>query len=729
VKGLAALESAQLATFGRCAKGALKDGISTAEQLEGCLDDPGVPGSLAADPKGKLAKKATKLGKTLDKRCNDVLVASALPGRCAGLEGDARAACAGEIARCRACLSVNATHGLSSDCDLLDDEEDDGSCPGGAIAQETVLLPSPAKGPHTPGSPGVVVTNPKLLAQFGGADFDLNHAIYTRYHLRSDPAAQPDAILVLIPGFEGGAAGFKVLAENLIARAYAETGLVVEVWAFDRRGHQLEDLAGLDLAEERLDAQLALDWLFGDELGLPPNPELGRRAEFYDPQGDIPFLADWTPLVHSRDIDLVIEAARAAARDQNVFLGGHSAGTGFTARYAATDFEPTGDGPAVPGYSKVRGLVLIEGGGGSTSGAAPDEETLDLIEARFDGGLFGAVRDGEARCADGTTPCTPATEEVDCAALTNVQCVPAQTSYFFSPLLTPQLLASADPIAIQASLDPDAGRAILIVEQGGIPGNTAISAVPELNILNVLPAATAQGAIGLFVDDEGFAASQASFVATSVGAPGPQVGGLVTWLDSDEAAAFPPCPAQCVTPDNGPKPTSLPAGIWGVEQEAIRFDRFIPGLYVGATNFTDWYFPTSGLSVTQGLPSLDSSALSLDPPEGRGRRDIENLTQAAFVDVPVIAFGGSNGLTPVGASFVPFASSIGACAAPSCDGTARIVDPASPSAAFPTFGGAPGGFEVYVTEGWAHVDPLAAEDGTLNGAIGPLVDFIARNAL
>jgi pimeloyl-ACP methyl ester carboxylesterase len=728
VKGLAGLANAQLATFGRCAKGALKDGISTSDELEGCLDDPAVASSVAADPKGKLAKKATKLGKTLDKRCRDVLSPSALPGQCAGLEGEPRGVCAGEIARCRACLSLNATHGLAADCDLLDDEQDDGSCPGGAIAQETVLLPSPAQGPHTPGSPGVVVTNPKLLAQFGGADFDLNHAIYTRYHLRSDPAAQPDAILVLVPGFEGGAGGFKVLAENLIARAFAQRGLVLEVWAYDRRGHQLEDLAGLDLAEERLDAQLALDWLFGDELGLPPNPELGRRAEFYNAQDHIPFLADWTPLLHSRDIDQVIDAARAAARNENVFLGGHSAGTGFTARYAATDFEPTGAGPAAPGYSKLRGLVLIEGGGGSTSGAAPDEETLDLIEAKFDGGLFGAVRDGEARCADGTTPCTPETEEVDCAALANDQCVPSVTSYAFLSLLTPQLLASADPIAIQASVDPDGGKAILLEEQGGIPGNTAISAVPELNILNVLPAATAQGAIGLFVDDEGFAASQASFVATSVGAPGPEVDGLVTWLDSDEAAAFPPCPAQCVTPDNGDPPTSLPASIWGVEQEAIRMDRFVPGLYLGATNFTDWYYPQSGLSVTQGLPSLDSSSLSLDPPAGRGRRDIENLTQAAFVDVPVIAFGGSNGLTPVPASFLPFASSIAPCAAPSCDGTARVVDASNPSAAFPTFGGAPGGFEVYVTEGYAHVDPLAAEDGTLNLIVGPLMDFLARNA-
>jgi hypothetical protein len=309
--------------------------------------------------------------------------------------------------------------------------------------------------------------------------------------------------------------------------------------------------------------------------------------------------------------------------------------------------------------------------------------------------------------------------------------VPPTSAYAtFGALLTPQLLASADPVAIQARFDPDGGLAILQVEQGGVPGNKATSVVPQLNILNlVLPDATAQGLIGLFVDDEGFAASQASFIATSVGALGPSVDGLATWLDSDEAGAFPACPdPACVTPDNGPPPTALPPGIWGVEQEPIRFDRFITGLYQGGTNFTDWYYPSSGLSVTQGLPSLDSSALSLDPPFGRGRRDIENLTQASAVDVPVIAFGGSNGLAPVTGSFVPFATSIGACAADTCDGTPRLVDAGSPSEAFPTFGDVPGGFEVYVTEGYAHVDPLAAEDGTANRVIGPLAAFLVRNA-
>ena len=82
----------------------------------------------------------------------------------------------------------------------------------------------------------------------------------------------------------------------------------------------------------------------------------------------------------------------------------------YTARYAATDFNLQGGAPE-PGYQKLRGLILLEGGGASLSSTPPDEATLDLIEARFDGGLYGAVRDQAPRCIDGDTACTVATAD------------------------------------------------------------------------------------------------------------------------------------------------------------------------------------------------------------------------------------------------------------------------------------------------------------------------------
>jgi pimeloyl-ACP methyl ester carboxylesterase len=652
----------------------------------------------------------------------------------------------------------------------------------------TTSIASAAEPPNTPGSPGVTVTNAKLLTQFGGASFSLNNATYTRF--RMDGGPQPDAILILIPGFEGGANDFKNLAENLIPRAILPpTNLVVEVWAFDRRTNQLEDLAGSNIAERRLEPQIALDWFFGDELEIPLDPVLAagpnRRAVFYD-STDVPFIANWTPLVFARDIDAVVDAADAVVRNHNVFLGGHSMGTTFTARYASTDFNLSGVGAPQPGYAKLRGLVLLEGSGGSTSGAPLSSDTLDRIIASFDGGLYGAVKNPSSpgRCVDGTTACTIANEAATCAGQVPPKCTLTTTAYAFVPgALNPRVLAVSEPNAIQGAYDPNTTLAIAAVDQGvgtkkcaqgansgavctadsECPSSTcddsAISKVPDLSGLKFLPVSTVAGGIGSFVNSNGFIASLFPFLATSVGGPGPTIGGLFTWKDifhGTDAAS---------TPDKGPAPTSLPAPVWGRVAQVTSMTRLLDAFFVGDTNFSDWYYPSSGLSVT-GVPghcsnpaggtctgplpagtvgapcgganfsqsladgqcseviSLDSTALSV----GRGRRDIENLTQAANVDIPVISFVGSNGLARVPGAMTAFGTSIHRCTAPSCNGTTdRVVDAANPNPAFPTLGGVAGGYEVYVNVGYAHLDVVTAEDFPSNNVTPMLAAFLARN--
>jgi hypothetical protein len=292
---------------------------------------------------------------------------------------------------------------------------------------------------------------------------------------------------------------------------------------------------------------------------------------------------------------------------------------------------------------------------------------------------------------------------------------------------------------------------ILQVDQGA-PGNSAVLKVPELFLLGLLPPSTVDALFGAFLDDEGLNPS----AATGLGAPGPNGNGLNTWLDITEG----PLP-ESVEPNNGPPPTTLdpndPEPHWGQEKEAVRMDRMRTTFLAAGTNAADWYYAASGLSVTSAPGvcdndpndgsflctagdvgtacsddgdcaqsiSLDSSALSV----GRGRRDIVNLTQAASIDIPVICFGGSNGNTPVPASYVPYAESLGTCAAPSCDpNTPRLVDPNSPSESFPTFGNVEGGFEVHISEGFAHNDVTTAEDNADNNVLAPLSDFIARNS-
>ena len=399
-----------------------------------------------------------------------------------------------------------------------------------------------------------------------------------------------------MPGFEGGAAGFKPLAENLIARAVAQS-FELEVWAVDRRSNQLEDMVGLDLAEQYADPQIALDWLFGGELSLTLHPLLAagpnRRAVFYDTQADVPFIANWSPLVFSQDIDAVVTAARAVAKNQNVFLGGHSAGTGFTARYAATDFNLTGVGPADPGYAKLRGLVLLEGGGASVPATPPSADTLDRIEAKFDGGLFGAVRDNAARCVDGVTACTIATEAVDCVGQLPPKCTLPTSAYSVVPgLLNARILTAGEVTAIQAILDPDGTRE----RRRGRPGAPGNNAVAD---------GARSGGPRLPRHDDGLrrprqlrrrrrARGQPGVVRVHVGRRAGSDGGRDTHVaghhrgrDARRGAAQQWSPAGGAAGER-----------WGQEKEVTRMDRFAETFYKGGTNFTDVYYPGSGLGVT-----------------------------------------------------------------------------------------------------------------------------------
>ena len=639
------------------------------------------------------------------------------------------------------------------------DGTNDSGCPDMCSActcppATTINIPSKAKPPNAPGSPKVKVTNPKLLAQFGPKKFSLNNARYTRFALDASKA-KPDAILILIPGFEGGANNFRILAQNLLKRINTDHGKRIEVWAFDRRTNQLEDTLGLDLAEADLDPQLGLDWLSGGELGLTLDSRLTRRAVFYNAQDDVPFLANWTNLVFSRDIDAVVAAAQKKALNKNVFLGGHSAGTGFTARYASTDFNITKKCNAKkpkPGYANLRGLVLLEGTGGTTSGANNlTDDSLDRMIAKLDGGLYGAVRDKAARCVDGTTACTIATEATDCAGKTPPKCTLPTTAYALVPgVLNARILAQSEIVAIQSVDDLNTNQNIGQVDQGA-PGNNAAAKVPDLaSLALVIPPSTVEGAVGTFVDKDGPIASNfATFVAMGVGEAGPVVNGLLTWKDISQGT---PTPKPFVPP---PTTLTAPIPIWGHDRDVTRLDRVLWAFFAGATNFSDWYYPNAGPSTTsvtglctsgtcsvgdkgapcttdaqcsQGSNLLDSTKLSAPPPAGRGRCDIENLTQAGNINTPVIAFCGTAGLARVPGVYTPFAQSIGKCTAPSCDkSTARVVDETSPNAAFPTFGDIAGGFQVFVNEGFAHLDVLTAEDGPDNNVVGPLSDFIARN--
>jgi hypothetical protein len=213
-----------------------------------------------------------------------------------------------------------------------------------------------------------------------------------------------------------------------------------------------------------------------------------------------------------------------------------------------------------------------------------------------------------------------------------------------------------------------------------------------------------QTALGLFIDDDfspvgAFRASigfsdngpntlQNIGVTTYYVAGAPTSGPRRAWRRHDDPA-MPSCPPNspaigvgCALLDNGPQQPF--AFVWGVEREVTDI-RTLARLQFGHTNGVEWYYVSGRINLDFQY-GRDSSAL--------GDESLLAITQNSAVNVPVLGVGGSNGLTPVPASFDPYFGSI---ATPPADRVALIL------------------------EGYAHLDVIEAEH---NDAVAPIAAWL-----
>jgi hypothetical protein len=152
-------------------------------------------------------------------------------------------------------------------------------------------------------------------------------------------------VLVLMPGFSGGAGDFTLVGRDLVKRV---PGL--QVWAVDRRSQALEDTS---LFDRGLRGQATPQEVFDYYLGWITDPE--QQPRFSPPPVEsLSFAADWGLPTALGDLRRVVLDARR--RGKRVILGGHSLGASMAAIYATWDFGGR------PGYRDVDGLVLVDGG-------------------------------------------------------------------------------------------------------------------------------------------------------------------------------------------------------------------------------------------------------------------------------------------------------------------------------------------------------------------------------
>ena len=195
---------------------------------------------------------------------------------------------------------------------------------------------------------------------------------YLRFRHAGGPrkARRADAIVVIIPGFLGGAASFDQLARNTVRRA-AVRGKRIEYWALDRRANCLEDDTGVNAAAKARDATVAWDYYWG---GGEAN---GRRFDGFVPPEEAEFLGEFGLRRTMEDWYTVMRSGikRQPRRARKMICGGHSLGGPLTASFAGWDFDGDPKTKRDAGYKQCAGLVGLdttldlESGGGDGAGA------------------------------------------------------------------------------------------------------------------------------------------------------------------------------------------------------------------------------------------------------------------------------------------------------------------------------------------------------------------------
>ncbi|HJK93106.1 MAG TPA: hypothetical protein RMH85_02295 [Polyangiaceae bacterium LLY-WYZ-15_(1-7)] len=355
----------------------------------------------------------------------------------------------------------------------------------------------------------------------------LGYTQVVRYRRDVDPPAPARAIVVAMPGFLGGGPSFEGLARAMVRLGL--DGEPIEVWAIDRRSNLLEDLRGMDAAEEQGNPEIAQGYYFGDDtIG-------GEAFGGYVPQGDVSFMSEWGLATHVEDLRRVIALVPEAERQQRVFLMGHSLGASFTEAYAAWRFE---DGTR--GVEELAGLVLIDG----ALGDAPSTEEAYLEGSSAGGfpspGLEG-IRTGNQR-------------------------------YTTLPLLGIDVYARAEISSLRALVAPDE-----VVEDFGRA--RVLGTLMGLRVDRV-PPMTNEAALAVAFDDE---FQPLGFVRA-------KLGHLVGPTETYESALA--GGAELLRPSDPEAEVSWEDALEADPNEYTPVRNLAESFAHGRSNFAEWYFPT-----------------------------------------------------------------------------------------------------------------------------------------
>lgn len=233
--------------------------------------------------------------------------------------------------------------------------------------QPTPYVPPPAIATVETGIVREVVVVPGVAAPKNPTLDEATPAEKNAFRLvkyRVDPPRPARAIVVMMPGFLGGAGSFDPMARALVRRSDAEGA--IEVWAIDRRANLLEDTHGDDVAEVRGDPDLARKYYFDEE------EVEGKTFSGFVDASEVGYESEWGAETTLGDLHLALAAV--PDKKNKVILLGHSMGATLAEAYAAWDFA------GIRGFDELAGLVLVDGVAGTEGDPSASFTEKDYLE-------------------------------------------------------------------------------------------------------------------------------------------------------------------------------------------------------------------------------------------------------------------------------------------------------------------------------------------------------------
>ena len=388
---------------------------------------------------------------------------------------------------------------------------------------------------------------------------------YTRWRNAKGPSRSTKAhsVIVLMPGFLGGATTFDILARNTI-RAAAKRKRNIEVWGLDRRANCLEDLHGVHAAQRARSIQPAFDYYYGGK------EVEGRRFPGFTSPQDAEFVGSFGLERTVRDwyTTLVREMPGQSRREKRVICGGHSLGGPLTAAFASWDFDGNPETTRDAGYKQCAGLVgfdttvELDGSGGGAGGA---------------GAGNGLVSQSGAAPFINAPPLTPGTIQLTMIAGINGYYAPdAETTFNKQIPNTPEYdvtlraLYSRDAAAFATGQPSPRGYRLT--------GETLFGSIFDDNSagLSFLRASVGFPTGGPLVD-KNFPAPNPTLAITDSTEP------LYTWMDYTEVGAQSAPPVAL---------NSRGEPFTNRDSEATSLRDMARLFFDGPTNFVEQYFPT-----------------------------------------------------------------------------------------------------------------------------------------